>query len=1035
MRTSHLPTRADTRPATTAGRRPGLGGYTLGPPTFRRHLIAGLALPVLSLAMTAPPLVASAAPVSAVSFDIPAGPLDAALRAYAAQSHQQILYTPELVAGRRAPAVHGALPARQVLRTLLADSPITATTIRPDVIVLKAADADKRGASFPAAPLGIERVTAQGAPTVLETLVVTGSHIRGARDAASPIVTFGRDDIDRSGRATVADALNALPQNFGGLGTPASLLAGSDRTGVNSQAANGVNLRGLGADATLVLVDGRRLAGTGLRGDFADVSSIPTAAIARVDVLLDGASALYGSDAVGGVVNIILRRDFDGAETRARVGIASGSAARETQFAQTVGKTWDGGHALFSYEYYDRDPLPAAKRDYAASDDLRPFGGTDHRGFYTNPGNILVFDTPTNAYKPAYAIPAGQNGSSLTTASFRPGTANYGSARDGSDILPGQSRNSLYAAFAQDLSATVELSADARFSRRVFAYASAPATTALSIGSANPHFVMAPDGQTSQLIAYSFGEEIGPVQASGASESLALTTALRADLGRTWRVEGYAAFAQEIGASLNANLINSAYLTEALGGADNASTGFRATRDGYFNPYGDAGANSATILDFISSGYSRARNVSRNETINLQADGTLFALPAGDVKMAAGANWRREIFRQQNRALLSTALERTGQRLSYQRTVSSAYAELRVPLVSPDAVLPGVRRLDLSLAARMEDFSDVGRTTNPKVGLAWEPVEGLALRATYGTSFRAPSLSEVYEAPDVSASFLTRNGARTLSLIQYGGNLDLKPETATSWTAGFDVTPPALPGLKVSGTWFRTDFSDRIGQPARENLTVALRDPTLASFVHIIDPGSAADLARVNALITFPTYPYQGLFPASAYGAIVDARWVNTASVQVQGVDGQIGYSFDRGADRFDLSANASYLLTFERQVTPQAAPVDVVGVAGNPARFRGRAQAAWRRGSVSASLAVNYQSQEKDLAGKTIDSWTTTDLQLGWTSDREGPLGGLTLALSVQNLFDTPPPFYDSPAGIGFDAANADPLGRFVSLQLTKRW
>ena len=148
------------RPATTADRRPGLGGYTLGPSTFRRHLIAGLALPVLSLAMTAPPLAASAAPVSTVSFDIPAGPLDVALSAYAAQSHQQLLYTPELVAGRRAPAVRGALPASQVLRTLLADSPITATTIRPDVIVLKAADADKRGASFPAPPLGVERATA-----------------------------------------------------------------------------------------------------------------------------------------------------------------------------------------------------------------------------------------------------------------------------------------------------------------------------------------------------------------------------------------------------------------------------------------------------------------------------------------------------------------------------------------------------------------------------------------------------------------------------------------------------------------------------------------------------------------------------------------------------------------------------------------------------------------------------------------------------------------------------------------------------------
>ncbi len=137
------------------------------------------------------------------------------------------------------------------------------------------------------------------------------------------MVILGREALDQDGRATVADALAALPQNFGGTASETTLRTGADPLGTNASEASGVNLRGLGADATLVLVNGRRLAGTGLRGDFADVSSIPMSAVDRVEVLLDGASALYGSDAVGGVVNIVLKTRFDGAETRLLTGGAT----------------------------------------------------------------------------------------------------------------------------------------------------------------------------------------------------------------------------------------------------------------------------------------------------------------------------------------------------------------------------------------------------------------------------------------------------------------------------------------------------------------------------------------------------------------------------------------------------------------------------------------------------------------------------------------------------------------------------------------
>ncbi|MBB4798704.1 hypothetical protein HNP32_002458 [Brevundimonas bullata] len=208
------------------------------------------------------------------AFNIPAGSLRDALNLFAAQSDQQILFSGDLVAGRRTAGLSGAYAPSVALDRLLAGTDLVWKETRPGVIFLGAADA------------------ATDEVTRLEEVIVTGSLLRGSGPLSSPVVVLDRDALDRRGRATVADVLADLPQNYAGSGTPAAALGFVDSSGGNSALATGINLRGLGVGSTLTLVNGRRLAGTGSRGAFADASALPSAAVTRVDVLLDGASAL-----------------------------------------------------------------------------------------------------------------------------------------------------------------------------------------------------------------------------------------------------------------------------------------------------------------------------------------------------------------------------------------------------------------------------------------------------------------------------------------------------------------------------------------------------------------------------------------------------------------------------------------------------------------------------------------------------------------------------------------------------------------------
>ncbi len=989
----------------------------------------------------------SPAAEAAVAVDIPAGALSRALLTLADQAKVKIFFSSELVASRSVPALKGRFTARQALDQLLRGVDLNVEVAGPGVLVLRAGAGD--GGVLPATPPGREaslgsqaarspsgHPSSTGPEATEVAAIIVGSHIRGVKDGPSPVLVLDRAELDRAGYATVADALNAQPQAFGGTTSDDSGSTGADPTTTNGSRATGINLRGLGADATLVLINGRRMAGAGLMGDFADVSAIPTAAVARIEILLDGASALYGSDAVGGVVNIVLRDRFEGAETRLRIGGSTRGDLGQHQIAHTLGHDWRSGSLLLSAEYQRRNMLAGAARGYTANADLRPLGGTDHRNHYA--GTILTIDPITFSLVPTYAIPSGQNGVPLKPSDFVAGTKNMLNYRQTMSLLPTQERGSLYVAVNQDLGSRVTLTADARYSdRRYTAYSVAP-QTALTVTRANPYFV-SPTGASSHYIAYSFVNETGGLKSTGDVQSRGLSLGVKIDLPALWRLDAYGLHAEELALTRSTNEINTAFLNEALGNTpDNPATAYRASVDGYLNPFIGQGRNNRAVLDFVTSGYEERRTVGRLQTISATADGPLWRLPAGSVRLALGGQLRTETLKTVGINVINGPAPLTGFSRFGDRTVSALFAEGRVPIFGGDFRRPGLQRLDLSAAVRREHYEGGETSTVPKFGVVWGPTRALNIKATYGKSFRAPSLGELTDPQRVTpVNVAAGGGATLLTLLKYGGNPDLLPERAVSWTSGVEYASPDHPERRLSATYFDTNFKQRIGQPAVNNLSTVLTAPDLAPFRQFIDPiSNPADLALIKTLLTLGNASVQGLYPPAAYRAIADARYVNTGAFRVRGVDFTGTWGVTAFGDPLTIDGNVSRLLSYQRKTTQAAEAVELAGTAENPAKLRGRLAATWTHGPWALTGAANYVGTLTTTTGGRVSDQATFDAALRWTIPaRAGALKGVMATLTVQNLLDKDPPFYDAPVGVGYDPANYEPNGRVVALQLTKAW
>jgi iron complex outermembrane recepter protein len=838
-----------------------------------------------------------------------------------------------------------------------------------------------------------------------EEVVVTGTHIRAA-PVGVKLITITQEDILAGGFTRIEEALRVLPQNFGGgpredTRPPPNM--GDVTSGTNVAKGSTLNLRGLGGGATLVLVNGRRVSPSGSEALFTDISQLPLSAVERIEVLTDGASALYGSDAVGGVVNVILRRDYRGATTSVRLADGAGGT-QDWQVSQLLGGAWQTGSANFSYEFVDRDALSATSQGFSANSDQRPRGGDNFSSTSANPGTIYV-GTRT------WAIPAGQDGHDLDPSTLVEGTVNYQNASEYLDLLPEQQRHSVAGFISQSLGSRFTLWAQG-FATHREGQARYSFSDNLRVPSSNAFYVNPTGRRTDIVVRYDLTQDFGHFGSETEVKSYSATAGFDFKAGGNWTVTVDFSRGEERAEALNDG-INRNALTAAL--AD-------SNPDTAFNPFGDGPNTNPLTIDRL-----RERNFSGAESdlelTSLVAEGPIWQGPGGPVRLAVGVDYRQYAFAART---ASGATEG-------DRDLDSAFAELRVPIFGAQNRRPLLQSFALSAAVRRERYSDFGRSVVPKFGVSWSPWQPLALRAAWSESFRAPDLTSLDESRNL---FFVRSvpdplaPAGTSTILQWsGGNAGLKPETAKNLSAGFDLDVPWVSDLRVGLTYFDIRYTNRLRSPLTglTGLDELLGNPRYSPFVirnpdssfrqRVCASGTSADLNREACLNT----------PISA---IVDMRTANTAKLNTDGVDLDLSYRRALASGQLRLGLLATRILSYEQATVETFPLVSQLNLKYLPVDTRLRANASWTRGDWSTTLFVNYVDDYSDVSAasvRKIGSWTTADLDIAYTHSQ------ITLALNAQNVFDRDPPFAN--AAIGYDPTNANPYGRIVSALVRKQW
>jgi len=468
--------------------------------------------------------------------------------------------------------------------------------------------------------------------------------------------------------------------------------------------------------------------------------------------------------------------------------------------------------------------------------------------------------------------------------------------------------------------------------------------------------------------------------------------------------------------------------------AISASTGLIVSLPKSFNldltaDYGHSLDEQNAVYSLTPVFVSNAKFHSDVASLGTKIDGPIATLWAGTVAAALGADVRHE------------KLNIGGSQLADgRRTVESVYGELGVPLLAPSETGVG-QRLDLSIAGRFEHYSDFGRAETPKIGLSWLPIRGVTFRGTWGKSFRAPNLNDEYSPVGAYVTDLpdpqSPTGS-TLTIAATGANPKLQPERATTWTAGADLKLDAFPNSSLAITYFDIAYRNRI-QLVSTVITDYLVDEALWPVAVQRNP----PLSAVNNLIAQAGTNLAsavGPFNPADIGAIIQGVPLNVASYLVNGIDVQLKSNFAAPIGQVSWDINSTYLFKTDEQVTPQAPVVNRLDKIFYSPALKLRGSAAWSVAPWSMSGFANFvKSYTNDTVTpeEPIASYLTFDGQLAFEPIS---LRGFRASLTVRNIFNRQPPFVTSPQYVGgtqfgFDPANADPIGRFMTLQAGFRW
>jgi len=927
--------------------------------------------------------------------NVPAGDLVAALETLSRQAEIDLVFQPDQLRSFHTDGVSGTYSAEDAIRILLKDTPFQ---LRTDT---------SSGAMVIAPAPRAPKPTAMSSP--LEEVLVTGSRLpqQGRGDHITPVTVFDRQRIDELGVTNVADVLSYVSQQPFSY-SEASSLGGSRE----------VRLRGLGSGTTLVLIDGQRTVTAALQASrsYFDLNSIPLAAVERVEILSASASAVYGADAVGGVMNVILRKGATAPTVNVYYGSPDGGGA-ETRASLAAGFQPGSARVMATVDYYHRDYLLGSERGYYADKDFRRFGGMDFRSTSTSPGNVTsntAANLPGLSSRTA-AVPVTSASQTLTGADFQAtaGQTSLDSINRFESILPTSERLSGVLSAELDLSDRATLFGDLVYSTRDETRRRVPTTIANAlVPAANPYNPFGVPVRVSYLFT-----ELPIREDKTQNDDLRVTAGVRGRLGSTWSYE-LTALGIRGDADLNSiDVANNAAINAAIASSNPATAlnVFSTGRSGspallqtlLTTDIGKFGADAAQIGGFLS--------------------GPLFDIPGGSIASVVGVEARRETIDFNSAGIVFEADRRTG----------SAFAELRVPIVGANNAKPFLRALDATFAGRLDHYDDFGNTFNPQYGLRWRLADPITIRSSYSTSFRAAGLFEVYQPQTIVSDTIAdprRGGALTpISLIR-AGNPHLEPETSRSFDAGVVLTPIPQSDLSFSATYW-----------------------TLKQDARVVRTGSTAILA---AEAFFPERIVRAAPDATDVllgrpGALqsIDATNINAGRLETDGVDAEVSGSLASDAGRFHLSMAMTWVNRYKVQDFPTTPLDDLVGVVrqggasavGTVPRVTATSTVAWARDGYQVAFSGRYLSATDDTdlvgarTGREVDSMFLADLSgavdLGQALGSDGRLAsGLEFRAGARNLFDKQPPFSTSNT-LGYAQTLGDLRGRFVYASVTKRF
>lgn len=904
--------------------------------------------------------------------------------------------------------------------------------------------------------------------TELKAVVVTGSLIRRVDiETASPVITLDRQNIVNTGKPTLGDVLQQLPTVQGNATNTQNNSTGGGSGGPSEESGSGaarVSLRGLGVKRTLMLIDGQRMAN-------ADLNMIPQNMIERVDVLSEGASTVYGSDAIGGVVNFILRKDYQGAEFSLNDGISSHGDSQRRGFNLTVGANGDKGHVTAGLDYNKYDEALATRRSFSAYQLYLSSGKIAPQGSSSTPtGRLQVpasiasrYGCTVNSLGTAFLTRTQQgNGTNLddwrcynrATDTFNYSAFNF--------LQTPQERTSGFVLGSYELTPNVTFFMNMFHNRTQASGQDAPTpiglSTQWSVPASSP---INPFGVTFSRLAipgdpnsgFAFSTRltgIGPRLHSYATNNTQINTGLRGNFGQSswsWVANANYAYANRV--QTNSGIVDQDQFAIAIANG--------------LNIFDQASPAVVSELQPIANVIHSFKLIRSLKEAKFQANGELLDLPAGAMQLAVGTLYRKErmdyslSFPTREDPLTGDCLTGgCGSASSGSGTVKEAFAETLIPLLSD---VPFAHSLNVDLGVRTSDYSASGTSTNKKIAVEWRPIADLMVRGTVSQVFRAPDLNELYDgistagpiAVDPCAHLTAAqlaphaNGCQFVP-VNWGGNPitqvttqnsgamrvggKLKPEHGKSIDFGLVYSPSSIPGLSSTVDLWHIYLRDLVTPLAAQTL---------------LNSCFANDASFNCSLIE--RYGNDTKTPGNILR--LHTPFVNMGTLSTSGVDFTSNYRIPHfnlgGVDpgNFKVGLDATYTSTFKNNATPGepgTRSVDYAGTLGqqfgNITRWRGTATFNWGKGNWNAQWHTRYihrltllNADSVTGASKPLASVVYNDIQLGYAV----PSIHTRFSFGVDNLMNRMPPLvYQTSLNANTDVATYNVIGRYYHARVT---